>query len=84
MDHEMIELRYQETMEAIRLWLTSQDKKPSSEEAMGIAKAFLSQAAMGLVASMPEGDERDVRRLEEGFTEALRQFVEEKIAEHGN
>ncbi len=83
-DSELTELRYQETMKAIHSWVSGQDRQMSPAEARGIAKAFLTQASMALVASLPGCDASDSQRLTRYLFEALKKFLKEKIDEFGN
>ena len=62
-NEEMAELRYQETMDAIGIWLDDNKGKGSRAEAIGIAKAFLTHASMAIVISLPGCDESDAQRL---------------------
>lgn len=80
-DNKIVELRYQETMKAITLWVKEQKGKGSRDEALGIAKAFLSQASIAFAVCIPGCDESDAQGLLVGFMKAVKQFAEEKIAE---
>ena len=90
MDHETPERRYRETMEAIHLWVKSQKSKGAPEEALGIAKAFLTHASMAIVAatsrdaSFSEADNDAAERLRKDFFYVALQFVEERTGERGN
>ena len=82
----MTELRYQETMEAIGLWLNGQKNESMvPAEAMGIAKAFLTQAALATVAAsadsaaFSEADETDAKRLGAEFYLAALLYAEERL-----
>ena len=75
---EMAELRYQETMDAIGIWLGGQKGKGSAAEAMGLAKAFLQQAAFAITVATPGCDVSDARLLTNRLGETVIRFVEEK------
>ena len=84
MNHEASERRYQETMQAIDLWLKGQRKAMLPAEALGIARALLTHASLAIVAATSDSttfskcDEIDADRLRKDFFHAALQFVEEK------
>ena len=87
----MTQLRYQETMAAIDLWLKGQKKEGMAPaEAMGIAKAFLTHAALAIVAAssgsaaFSEDDEIDAERLGTEFFRTALRFIEQKRDKLGN
>ncbi len=68
-----------ETVEAITTWLAAgQEGKRSPADALDIAKAFLSHAAMGIAMSLPGGTASDGQLLTDRFREVVLQFIEEK------
>ena len=77
--NEMADLRYEETVAAITTWLAAgQEGKRSPADALDIAKAFLSHAAMGIAMSLPRGTSADGQLLLTRFREVVLQFIDEK------
>ena len=79
---EIAELRYEETIKAINIWLGGQKGKGSRAEAIGVAKAFLKQASMAIAISTPGCGESDSRRLMKGFVEVVTRFMDDKRETH--
>jgi hypothetical protein len=90
-NEEKAELRYRETMDAIGLWLRGQKKEGTvPAEALGIAKAFLTHAALAIVAAsspgsatFSEANETDAERLGMEFFRTALRFVEERRDKFG-
>ncbi len=82
-ENDLTELRYQETMKAIDRWVRDQGRDSISvAEARGIAKAFLAQASMAIVSTLPGCDGSDGLLLTRYFFEAIDKFAEENVDDY--
>ena len=78
--HELASLRYKETMEAVSLWVGGQGENTVSPgEAMGIAKALMTHAALSIVAALPGCEPDDSHELIENLTEVVMRFGRRKL-----